>query len=118
MQSSNIVFKQCVVAHLDDILADSGFKEKHEILELRVMQALQAEGFAVSLTKSVVDVPDVEFLRYIISDRVVSMSMSKVDPMSSWQSPTSFRDVQVFIGCVHVCRRLYWRWSSGGCRHP
>ena len=87
-----------VVVYLDDILIYSDNEEEHIELFKKVLAHLEDYDLAVSTTKSVFHVKEVEFLRYIVAVNGVTMSERKVERIKDWKHPKSGKEVQIFIG--------------------
>ena len=43
----------------------------------------------------------VDFLGFIISDEGITMDLSRVDAITEWPIPESYKDIQVFIGFIN-----------------
>jgi hypothetical protein len=79
--------------------------QEHEILVKKVLQRLQDEGLAVSMSKSTFHTSEVEFLGYFVSNKGVSMSLSKVESIFRWEAPKNVNDIPIFLGFANFyCR--------------
>ena len=95
-----------VVVYLDDILIYSENKEEHIALVKKVLAQLEEYDLAVSTTKSVFHVKEVEFLGYMVAVDRVTISERKVQSIKDWKHSRSVKEVQIFIGFVNFYRRF------------
>ena len=93
-----------VVVYLDDILIYSDNEE--ELIEhvKKVLAQLEDYDLAVSTTKSVFHVKEVQFLGYIVAVDGVTMSERKVQSIKDWKHPRSVKQVRIFIGFAKFYR--------------
>jgi RNase H-like domain found in reverse transcriptase/Reverse transcriptase (RNA-dependent DNA polymerase)/Integrase zinc binding domain/Retroviral aspartyl protease len=112
----NDVLRECldtvVVIYLDDILIFSKDEESHTKDVSRVLQLLSDAQLQVKLEKCQFHVQKVEFLGYIISPEGISMDPAKVEAITSWATPKSVRDIQVFLGFANFYRRFIKNFSK------
>ena len=108
---SGLVDVFCVV-YLDDILIFSENPEEHWRHVAEVLRRLRQYQLYANLKKCRFGVREVEFLGYIISPEGVAMDPSRVEPITKWESPQSYRDVQVFLGFANFYRRFIHKYSS------
>ena len=101
-----------VVVYLDDILIYSKNEEEHVELVKKVLAQLEDYDLAVSTTKSVFHVKEVEFLGYIVAVDGVTMSERKVQSIKDWKHPRSVKEVQIFIGFANFYRRFIKDFSK------
>jgi len=113
----NTILQECldhgVVVYLDDILIYSSRMEEHEALVKQVLARPEHHDIAVFLKKSVFHVDTVEFIRYILGKRGVTMSEQKVESILNWRVPRLVKDVQIFIGFANFYRRFIENFSKG-----
>lgn len=74
-----------VVVYLDDIHIYSENEEEHIVLVKKVLAQLEEYNLAVSMTKSVCYIKEVEFLGYIVAVDGVTMSERKVQSIKDWK---------------------------------
>ena len=100
----------CVV-YLDDILIFSEKAEEHVNHVRQVLERLRRYKLFINLKKCDFHTDRVEFLGFVISTTGVSMEKSRIDAIESWPVPTSFREIQVFLGFANFYRRFIYRYS-------
>lgn len=71
----------------------------------KVIHRLENEGLAISPTKQIFHVQQVEFLRYVLSDKGVAISLLKVVNILSRETTKSIRNIKVFIGFAN-----FYQW--------
>jgi hypothetical protein len=112
----NDVLRDCldtiVVIYLDDILIYSADPAQHTIHVRQVLQLLSDAQLQVNLEKCQFGVTKVEFLGYVISPEGISMDPSKVAAITSWPTPASVHDIQVFLGFSNFYRRFITKFSK------
>ena len=101
-----------VVVYLDDILIYSKNEEERIALVKKVPAQLEAYDLAVSTTKSVFHVKEVEFLGYMVAVDGVTMSERKVQSIKNWKHPRSVNEVQIFIQFANFYRRFIKDFSE------
>lgn len=100
------------VAYLDDILIFSKDRDTHLHHIGQVLERLRSAELYAKPSKCVFFQDQVEFLGYIVSAEGVSMDPSRVDTIVSWPEPTSYHDVQVFLGFCNFYRRFIKGYSG------
>ena len=103
-----------VVVYLDYILIYSKNEEEHVELVKKVLAKPEDYDLAVSTTKSVFHVKQVDFLGYIVPVAVVTMSERKVQSIKDWKYPRSVKAVQMFIGFANFYRPFMKDFSKIG----
>ena len=93
-------------AYVDDILIYSGDLLEHEVHVKMVLQRLRDAGLQVDIKKSEFGVQSTKFLGFIISTTGVGMDPEKVEVVKNWQTPTSVKGIQSFIGFCNFYRPL------------
>jgi transposase InsO family protein len=100
------------VAYMDDIMIFSRSREEHTAHVLLVLERLEQYQLFVKLSKCEFSTTEVDFLGYRIGVTGVSMDSSRVEAIRDWPVPTSFRDVQVFLGFANFYRGFIFRYSA------
>ena len=77
-----------------------------------MLTQLEDYDLALSTTKSVFHVTEVEFLGYIVGVNGVTMSERKVQRIKDWKHPRSAKEVQIFIGFANFYRRFIKDFSK------
>lgn len=100
----------CVV-YLDDILIYSKDAEEHaEHLRL-VLERLRKYALYANRKKCHFFTDSVEFLGFIVGSEGVSMDPRRVDTVAAWPQPTTYREVQQFLGFANFYRRFIQGYS-------
>jgi hypothetical protein len=95
-----------VVVFIDDILVYSRSEEEHEDHLCLVLKKLRDHRLYAKLSKCEFWLKQVTFLGHIISKGGISMDLSKVQDVLSWNVPTSVSDIQSFLGLARYYRRF------------
>ena len=82
-----------VVVYLDDILIYSENEEEHMALVKKVLAQLEEYDLAVSTTKSLFHVKEVEFQGYMVAVDGVTMSERKVLSIKDWKHPRCVKEL-------------------------
>ena len=101
----------CVV-YLDDILIYSADPEDHPNHVNQVLQRLREHGLYVKPSKCVFHTDEVEFLGFVVNTKGIVMEPSRVETIRDWPVPTTFREVQVFLGFANFYRRFVREYSK------
>ena len=107
---SDILDVYCI-AYMDDIIIYSDSPEQHLRHVREVLERLHRASLYVKLAKCSFSTEEVDFLGYHISVTGVSMDPSRVQTVTEWPRPKSFRDIQVFIGFCNFYRRFIYEFS-------
>lgn len=108
---SNLLDRTCVV-YLDDILIYSEKEEDHQDHVAEVLQRLRLHNLFANLKKCKFRTKEVEFLGYVVSTEGVRMEEARVTAVREWPLPTSFREIQVFLGFANFYRRFIKNYST------
>ena len=101
----------CVV-YLDDILIFSEDPSQHEDAVRQVLERLRSYQLYANLEKCEFETDTVEFLGFLVGPKGIQMDPSRVESISSWPVPESFRDIQVFLGFTNFYRRFIKSYSK------
>ena len=101
----------CVV-YLDDILIYSEHVDEHVTHVRQVLQRLREYRLYAKLSKCAFSTTKVNFLGFVVSVAGVSMEDSRVQTITEWPTPSSFKEVQMFIGFVNFYRRFIKGFSA------
>ena len=101
----------CVI-YLDDILIYSADPNRHHDDVKEILERLRAYKLYANLKKCDFDCKQVEFLGFTINTKGVSMERSRVDVITQWPEPTSYHDLQVFLGFANFYRRFIKNYSA------
>lgn len=108
---SGLLDQFCVV-YLDDILIYSDTIEEHTKHVRLVLERLRKHALYASQKKCEFFVDKVEFLGFIVSNVGVSMDPRRVATIEEWPSPTSFQELQQFLGFANFYRRFIQAYSQ------
>jgi hypothetical protein len=100
----------CVV-YLDDILIYSKDAEEHTKHIRLVLERLRKYALYANRKKCHFCTDSVEFLGFVVSNKGVSMDPRRVDTVAAWPQPTTFREVQQFLGFANFYRRFIQGYS-------
>ena len=87
-----------VICYLDDILVvTKGDVQEHNNLVEKVMQRLDAEGWALKLSKCEFSVNQLTWLGYVINEDDYSPKFSKIDAIQSLKPPRTLKQLRSFM---------------------
>ena len=92
------------ISYMDDILIYSNSEAEYVKYVKVVLQRLQEFGLYIKLSKCKFHVKGVDFLRFRVDIDGVSMDKSRVQTIQEWPVPSSFREIQVFLGFTNFYR--------------
>ena len=95
-----------MVAYLDDILVYSKTLEEHIRHVTEVLECLKQADLQLKPEKCEWHKEEVEFLGFIVGRNGVKMSPTKIEVIKSWQTPTTVKKIQEFLGFVNFNRRF------------
>ena len=97
-----------VICYLDDILVvTKGDIQEHNELVEKLMQRLDAEGWALKLNKCEFTVNQLTWLRYDFNEDRYSPNFSKSDAIQSLKPPRTLKQLRSFMGTLnHLQRRI------------
>ena len=101
---------QGVVAYIDDILIYSATRAAHMSLVRRVLGRMLEHDVHVKAEKCVFSKQAASFLGYRISTSGVVMECDRVTAVRNWLTPTTVKEVQLFLGFANY----YWRFIQAG----
>jgi hypothetical protein len=101
----------CIV-YLDDILIFSrSEKEHYEHLEAVIERLHRAELYA-NPKKCEFFKPELEYLGFLVNKQGVRMDPARIQTISEWPRPQTYRDIQVFLGFCNFYRRFIYGFSG------
>ena len=106
-----LVDMMCVI-YLDDILIYSAEKRRHHADVAQVLDRLRQYKLYCNLKKCEFDTDTVEFLGFVVGVDGIKMESSRVESITQWPAPTTFRELQVFIGFANFYHRFIAGFSK------
>ncbi|KAG7568203.1 Ribonuclease H-like superfamily [Arabidopsis thaliana x Arabidopsis arenosa] len=101
-----------VVVYFDDILIFSSSLTDHCSHLREVLRVLQAEKLFAAKQKCEFGVSELLFLGYVVSDKGLSVDLSKVEAIRSWPVPRTISEVRSFHGLASFYRRFVSHFST------
>lgn len=101
-----------VVVYFDDILVFSESLEEHIDHLRQVMEVFRREKLFVASQKCEWGVDQVLFLSYVVSQKRLSMDLSKVEAIRAWLVPKTISKIRSFHGLASFYRRFISHFSS------
>jgi hypothetical protein len=96
-----------VVVFINDILVYSRSEEEHEEHLHLALQKLRENRLYVKLSKCEFWMKQVAFLGHAISKGGISVDLSKVQDVLSWNARMSVGDIQSFLALAGYYRRIF-----------
>jgi len=100
------------VAYLDDILVFSRTRRDHTEHLKQVLERMRKAQLYAKLEKCAFYQDKIEFLGFILSSTGIAMDPDRVDTVSTWKEPETYREVQVFLGFCNFYRRFIYGYSA------
>ncbi|CCO36389.1 Retrotransposable element Tf2 155 kDa protein type 1 [Rhizoctonia solani AG-1 IB] len=101
-----------VIIYLDDILIFSRNPEEHESHVKEVLQRLMNMQLFCKGSKCEFHQTTVEYLGIIVSDKGFSLDKLKIQAAQEWPTPTTIKQVQLFLGFANFVRRFVANFSQ------
>jgi hypothetical protein len=106
------VLGEHAVCFLDDILIFSMDEESHVTHVTSVLERLRRNKLRINPIKCFFHTSYAEFLGHIFSAEGVKMDPAKVSAVSTWPTPKTMKDVQVFLGFANFYRQFISNYSE------
>uniref|UniRef100_A0A3B3HTI1 Uncharacterized protein n=1 Tax=Oryzias latipes TaxID=8090 RepID=A0A3B3HTI1_ORYLA len=101
-----------VFVYLDDILIYSRDLDEHTHHVRQVLSRLLENRLYVKAEKCEFHVPTISFLGFIIDSGNIRPDPAKIAAVTSWEPPTSRKQLQRFLGFANFYRRFIRNYSS------
>lgn len=95
-----------VFVYMDDILVFSDSEEQHKQHLRQLFRRLEQFGLQIKPIKCLFGVKQLEFLGHDITEQGIKPSASRVQAIVDFETPTSLRKLQKFIGMVNYYFRF------------
>ena len=95
-----------VSCYLDDILIYSNSWKDHLYHIELVLLRLRKERLYAKLSKCVFGAREVEYLGFVLKSGKVAMNPNKTEAIEAWETPSSKKELQSFLGLVNYYRRF------------
>lgn len=96
----------------DDIIIFSKTKAEHELHVKQVIDRLTENGLTINMKKSIFGASQIEFLGHRISKNSVEPSESNVAAVMNFETPSSKKDLQSFLGLINYVARFIPHFST------
>ncbi len=104
-------FDRLCITYLNDILVYSLDIMQHTNDVRAVLKRLLKNELFVKLEKCVLRVEEISFLGFLLTTEGVKMEPSRVFTIVEGPQPTTFREIQVFLGFANIYRRFIMGFS-------
>ena len=78
----------------------------------RVLQRLRKHGLTIKLSKTMFNIPKMEFLGLIIGQGKVEMDKKKLEAIEKWKPPTTIKGIWSFTGFTNFYRKFIPNFSN------
>ncbi|KAI0993916.1 hypothetical protein K3495_g14268, partial [Podosphaera aphanis] len=110
-QLFDILDKFCT-AYLDDVLIYSNNIKEHRDHVRQVVSRLQEAGLQIDINKCEFETKRTKYLGLIITPEGIEMDKEKVKAITTWEPPSSVRELQRFLGFANFYRRFIKDFSK------
>lgn len=105
-------FGSKVFVYLDDIVVASSTFEEHISLLRQVVHRLKSAGLTINLGKSHFFRRELKYLGYVVDERGLHTDPSKVQAIVDYPTPTTRKEVKMFLGTATYYRRFIKDFST------
>ena len=109
---ADLIAKGEVAVYMDDILIYSKHLKEHRQVVQEVLKRLEHYDLYLKPEKCEFEKDSMEYLGMIIQPREVQMDPGKVAAVKDWPTPTTLKEVRVFIGFANFYRRFIRDFST------
>jgi hypothetical protein len=100
------------IAYLDDILVFTPDRESHTKALHSMFECLRKAELYVKPSKCTFYRDELEFLGFIVNGEGTRMDENRVKAIQDWEEPTTYHDLQVFLGFCNFYRRFIKGYSQ------
>ncbi|SCO20290.1 uncharacterized protein FFB20_15917 [Fusarium fujikuroi] len=101
----------CIV-YLDDILIFSKTREEHTKHLKQILERMKDAELYAKPSKCSFYQDRVEFLGFILTTEGIEMDLARIRTILEWPEPTTYREIQVFLGFCNFYRRFIYGYSK------
>ena len=101
----------CVV-YLDDILIYNNLLKKHWGYIKQILKYLHKFQFFANLKKCAFAVQQINFLKFVISAKGITMNLSQVSIIADWLTSKTYQEVQVFLSFANFYQHFVKDYSK------
>lgn len=94
-----------VFIYIDDILVASTSVEEHRKHLHTVFQRLREYSLRLNVDKCVFEVPELEFLGYMVNSKGIAPTLEKVQAVKDFKKPETVSELRTFLGMLNFYRR-------------
>jgi hypothetical protein len=105
-------FGNRVFVYLDDIIIVSRTFDEHISLLTRVLERLTSANLTINFGKSQFFRRELKYLGYVVDERGLHTDPSKIQAIVDYPTPTSRKEVKMFLGTASYYRRFIKNFSA------
>lgn len=91
---------------VDDILIASKNREEHRKQLMEAIKILDENNLTISLSKSVFEVPELDFVGHHVSAEGIRPTQAKIEAVQSFEQPEDYAGLRRYLGMLGFYRRM------------